>query len=626
MFDDLLKAPKNVNKAVNKAGNTLDKKVGKALVAGHNDPFGSFLGVMGAPQRALQSGELGQWDKVGHNFMTPSTEKNLAKGVKDKIGLSGLESGALAGNDLGHKFARGALDFGLDAVNDPVSWIPLGKIAKIAGTVGKGAEDLNALGRAASGIADKVKDSKVGALLNNEHDIRGLTNHGRATLEAVQNNAKEAATKRLQAGQAVIARHADELRNGKMPDEVRSLFKGDVPEVKKGMRVQDITDALRKDGSTQTSAEIRRGLKDSGITGSPEYIRGMGKQGPGAFFKDSEKISEAQAAIEKRVAPTPEKQGPISQLTQGLTRAGNKAFLTLPFAHGGNLANLAYNRYGVGTTLKGIGNAARVATGNVGKGRLAQNIEELGKTGAHSQYGNIYDELGISRIAGLPGTEGTASALNKGVILPFERGANYLQNKFLNPLETGLRSASLDTERRLGNTGVDAARNIHRAYGSDSANLLSQAASSAGTSFGKFHAQTAVGSGLRTLATNPGRAVNPVKADRDFNNQINPGSSPKFHLAIPGMDTARAVTDPLHYFATLLGPTGQLGDAYSSLSQAQKGKVSAAIAQVAGRYIPSEALLDIAKNIATKQKGQAGEAATSDVPSLFTGGYYQKPK
>jgi hypothetical protein len=630
-------------KTVTKAGKTIDNKLGTGIVYGHNHPFDSVMGVLGAPQRALQAVETGA--NPGKAFMDPKQGPKLTKAVKTKIGLQGQEdTGILSGSDLGHKLARGVADTGLDIVNDPLTFAPIGKAAKLAGKLVPGLE------KGAKAVAEFAKETPIGQKLNPEEYLRGLTPEARASFEVGTNKSMQVVHDQKTAEDAIVKKHVAEIRAGHMPDEVAKLFhsrdKG-VPTMDawkeyfkdprtgkldfgKGTTPQEVIHALYSNrapifaGSDNVSKGLSGALghmKDMGLLDDPGHVK------PGLFTStDPEEIRLTQERLRKVIEAksTPEGSNPILKAVRGLTHRGNQAFLAIPIPHGGNLTSLSYNRYGLPTTVKGIVHAGRVATNTVGKGKLAGNIDELKSLAADSQYGNIFDELGLTGGKTRVG-QAVAGAANK-VIIPAEQFFNYAQNKFLNPLETGLRAAALDAERKAGRVGPLAARNIHAAFGTDAPNAVTEGARQLGTPFAKFHGQTAIGSGLRTLATNPGRVAVPLKADRDMNAQVNPGAKPKYHMTIPALSTARALADPTHYFASFLGPLGAAEQAFSPLEGIQKGKVSQAVLNEVLRYITLSDLGRIAAEAAMHKRGQAGENPRSDLLPLFMGGYFQRQR
>jgi hypothetical protein len=266
-------------------------------------------------------------------------------------------------------------------------------------------------------------------------------------------------------------------------------------------------------------------------------------------------------------------------------------------------------------------------TKNITKSKLAQEIDELKAGGGNSQYGNIFDELGLSRIANIPGSEGAAKAVNK-VIVPFERASNYAQHKVLNSTEQGLRSAALADLKKRGITGPQAMRDIHAAFGTDAPNMLTEGANMVGQPFAKFGLQSALGSAARTAAKNPQRLSAPLKLNLDFNDEVNPGSSPKYMMANPTADAAKALTNPLDYFPNhAFGPLYQAAKGFSALSQAQKGEVVKALTQAGQQFVPggNDDIQTLIRAL-TGKKGSAGDSALQDVgPDIF-GGYMSKAK
>jgi hypothetical protein len=211
------------------------------------------------------------------------------------------------------------------------------------------------------------------------------------------------------------------------------------------------------------------------------------------------------------------------------------------------------------------------------------------------------------------------------VAIPAQRASNYAQNQFLNPLETGLRAQALKAEEKSGTAMPEAVRNIHTTFGSDEPNRLSRASTDLGTPFAKFHGQTAVGRGISALGKNPARVGNVVKADLDYNSQVNP-NGPQYRSSVPSMSTARALVDPQHYLPPLLGPLGTLAGSFSSLSDFQKGKVSEALSVALKRYIPVDQVVDTINELVSRSRGQQGESGVQDIVPSIVGGYYQKKK
>lgn len=611
-------AAKAADRDVGKLVKKVTTPVGNALAYGHKHPLESVMNVLGAPQRGLEALETGA--DIGHSIMTPSTQPALSKGVKTKIGLQGLEDNQLAGNDLGHKVARGALDFGVDLVNDPLNLLPVGKIAKFAGKAVPGVAKL------AEGVGSKLAETGIGKSFRSEVGLENLTEKGKATVQAIQNRANDAVKNLAEKEDAVVRAHADEIRAGTMPSDVAKLFRksGNVPTLKKGSRPQEVIEALAKDRQPVKFQQMNRELRNAGLLQQSKGHVKVNLKNPGDFFKDPATIADAQKSVGRYV--NPRSKGPQNfaiQAARKATRLGNKAFLANPIPHTGNLANLAFNEYGPLTTLKGLANAGRLATGTVGKGKLASDVDELSKLGAHSEYRNIFDELGLTRIAGIPGTELGAKAANLALI-PAQRAANFAQKKILNTTETGLRAAALNAEKKAGRDGVLAARNIHRTFGTGPRSKIVQDVADLGTPFAQFHLQTAPGSGLRTLINKPGRFVAPLKAQRDLNAQVNP-NGPNYVPTTPTFATAKAIADPLSYF-TNLGPLGALHNPYGVIEQLKRGPkgVEKVVDETAGKYVPFSQELGALHDMLVQKHGRAGEQAFNDLVASIVGGYYAK--
>jgi hypothetical protein len=632
-YDDLIPkagaAVKHADTSIGKTIGNVIKPVGNAIVYGTKHPFDAAMNVLGAPQRGLQSLETNDSTNEGQRLGTawgamthPQQGPALTNKVKAQTGLSKLEAGPLAGSDLPHKLARGVADTGLDVVNDPLSFLPVGKIAKVAGKVIPG------VAHGAEALGDAISHTPLGKNLNPEAAFEGLTDKGKATFQAIQNRAYDTSRDLKKTEDAVVKKFAGDIRAGTLPPEVTSLFRSakNVPAVTKGTRPQDVIGALARDRAGVAKEIANRELRNAGLIGGTKTssLKNVKLKNPGDFFTNPDDIPAVQKRMGKVINPGRNTDNSIIKAAKVATRLGNKAFLANPLPHGGNLANLAYNKYGLPTTLAGIGNAARIATGTVGKGKLASDIGELKNLGAHSQYGNIFDELGLTRIAGIPGTGALAGAANKAII-PAERASNFAQNKILNPLETGLRAAALNAEKKGGTQGVEAARNIHSTFGTGPQSKVVKDVSDLGTPFAGFHLSTAPGSGIKTLATNPGRVANVLKTNRDMNNQVNPGSSAKYRSSIPSMSTARALAAPLSYFSNI-GPLSELNSPYGAVQQLQKGPkgVAGFLGDTAGRFIPGSQELSALKDLIEKKKGPAGEAAISDLIASLVGGYMQK--
>ena len=431
-------------------------------------------------------------------------------------------------------------------MNDPLTVAPVGKVLDLA----KGIPGVKPVLKAASDVAGNT----VGRALNPQEYLRGLTPEAQAEFEVATNRAMTTVRQQKEAEDKIVAAHADEIRQGKMPDEIARLFTGDKSSgamdawkqyfpkgLKPGTRPQDVVSALFQNRAKVFKTQAMEELEKQGFFTSADAIRAGA---PSKFTAPLDEIPDLQehlrSVVENKI--TPESKNILVKGARTLTHRGNQAFLANPAPHAGNLANLAYNKYGPITALQGLGNAARVATGTVGKGKLAQNIGELESLGAKSQYGNIFDELGLTRLAGIPGTEGAAKVANRALI-PLQRASNYAQHKILNSTETGLRSAALDAEKRAGRTGPQAAQSIHKTFGTDAPNAVTHGLQQLAVPFAQFHWQTAPGSVANTLLRNPARISNPIKAEQDLNNR----RGPQYRSTVPG---ANALAWPPTRWAT----------------------------------------------------------------------------
>ena len=246
---------KGIASQVKHKSKAFDKFVGKPLAYAHKHPFEAFADIAQGPQRALQAGELGKNPLSA--MLSPKSEASLEAGLRQPMApgeglipgigqlrglgsqIGQLEQGPLAGSDLPHKFARGVLDTGYDITNDPVSYLPLGLIAKGAT---KAIPALSKLGP----IAERM----IPGILRGEYGLEGWTEHGRATVESVINKTQQTQERVLHAAQPIIRKHADEILAGKaIPQDVRDLFKNpkNIPDAHKGLSPQDVEDALRKE-------------------------------------------------------------------------------------------------------------------------------------------------------------------------------------------------------------------------------------------------------------------------------------------------------------------------------------------------------------------------------------------
>ena len=659
--------------SVKKLGETALKGAGNAYKYGRDHGLEVADAVLGSLQRPLEAVE------TGHNpveaLLNPKQAPMLRDAAYKRFGLDKMDRAYNPTQSLPDKLERAGRHGLFDIANDPMNLVgaaPFKLAAKgvrmVPGAVRAGEEMAKAVKPAAEAVSNvvdplvkKVAESPIGTKASEMFDpryyLRGLTPEAQKKVEVITNRAMEAVRKNQVVEDAIVKKHADEIRRGIMPDEVRDLFKGKSGDqhtdawrqyftdengvFKQPTNPRDIQSALYRERATQfagTTSEHGSGalqeLKDAGFLEKPEYYAGLHSLG-GRFQKIANpytgmttgEIEAAQgrllSAIQAKLLP--EQQSGVWQMLNQVTRRGNQAFLASPFPHMMNLANLSFNEHGLGNMLTGVGHAAQVATGKVSP-KVAANVRQLEEMGAKSQYHNLFDELGITRVAGIPGSEPVANVLNKGIV-PAERFANKMQNTFLNPLETGLRSAALEAETKLGRMPEEAAYNIHRTFGTGAPAKIVQDISRLAQPFAMFHGQTAPGSLRRTLVRNPNRVNTVQKSERNYNEQVNPGGSAQLRLNTPTFSGTRALTDPIGYYGTMGGALEQLGGPYSPLSLIKQGKLPEAAAVTGQRFVPSAATLQAIIDMARKKQGRAGEAPLGDLlTSLLSGGYYQKPK
>jgi hypothetical protein len=594
--------------------------VGNALVYGHKHPFDAVTNVLGSTLRGGESFLTG--GDIGHAIMHPTDQRQLSRAVDDTFGLTKLKQGPLAGTDLPHKLARGGVDTFRDIAADAMTYVPGPDIFSI----GKHLAPLVPDALKVAGTA--VKGTRLGRALDGEAPLAGLTDKGKATFQAIQNRAADTIKALAAQEEAVVRKYADDIRAGRMPEQVVALFRkaDNVPAARKGMRPQEVVSALARDRAPIKFAQINRELRNAGLINGAKSAPKVKLKNPGDYFVDPATMDAVKKQLGK--VANPRGSGPPNlaiNLAKKATRLGNKAFLANPVPHTLNLTNLAYNRYGLPTTIRGLANAARVATGTVGNGKLAGDISALEQMGAKSQYGNIFDELGLTGTKWVPGSRTAAKVANK-VLIPAQKLSNLAQHKILNSTETGLRAAALNAERKGGTQGVEAARKIHQTFGTGPMNEVVRSVSDLGTPFAQFHLATAPMSGIRTLATHPARVANVLKANRDMNAQVNPGG-PQYRSSVPSMATAKALADPLSYFSNL-GPLSQLDSPYGTITQLEKGPKGLAnvLGDTAGRYIPGSQEASALYNMATGRRGPAGEKAMSDLITALVGGYFQKKR
>ena len=614
---DALLSAHGLKKLETNVGKGVDKGVGGALLRGHENPITAALGVVEAPQRGIYAAIEGKdpWHEMQH----PEDREKLAKAFRSKIGLQEQEDpgGALAGDDIWHKLLRFGANTGVDIATDPVSYLPVGKLAEL------GARAFPGVARGVGALGKGISESKIGGLFNPEAALKDSTEATKATALGEVRKA-EATTNEFLAKTAhpVIKRNVGAIVSGAphSPDIV-ALFHDakNIPAPKVGLRPQQVMEALRADRGEVTRAAYRQGIENAGLMRDPATLRGL--PGPHPFnVTGTDEVRAAQQAL--REYGSRKDPGKLGNILRTLTRLGNKGFLAIPFAHGTNLTDLSYMRYGLARTMVGLGRALQLSAGHTSP-KVQVLLDDMEKVGTKGGYGHIFDEFGINRIAGIPGTEGVAHAANKALI-PLQRLSNATQDRFLNPIEHGLRSSGFEAERAAGKSDIEAGHALHQAFGSEMPSEATKMAENLGTPFAQFHGQTTLGQGFRTLAKNPARVTNVGKADLDFNAQVNPGGSPKYRLSVPGANVTRAIFDPLYYLQVFGGPIGALAQHYSALTQAQKGHVGAALSILMGHYIPAVQVVEVLNEFLTGEKGTAGETPQQQILPTAVGGYYHK--
>lgn len=653
-----------IEKGVKNVGKWADQKIVKpvagALAYGHQHPGEALMAPLQAGQRALRASELndfgGEHNDIGHAFMTPKVGPRLQQDVDAKLGL---QPGGFIEQHTNPTIA-GALRIGEDLGNDPLNVVGGEALKLIPG----GKYVTSAVGKVASKIP-KVP------ILNPQDYLKGLKPEARAEFEMVTNQSMQAVRKQKEAEDKIVAAHAAEIRNGVMPEEVARLFTSDkaTPQMaawqqyfpkgfRKGTTPQEVQSALFRNRAPVFKSQVMDALKKRGFFDTPEGIlagrqfnlndkfdipsEGLGNKGGWSSetgASNYQHLADTQKRLQSVVEKPFAEPNPVQHIAQTLMHRGNQAFLANPVPHTFNLANLAYLKYGAPTTLAGLGNAARVATGTVGKGKLASDIGELGDLAARSQYTNIFDELGLTGLKNAPetgrtapiarafnatvapATRAAAKVVNKPLILG-QRASNALQHKVLNSTETGLRAAALNAERKGGTTGAQAAQNIHKAFGTDAPNAASQAGRALAAPFIQFHAQTAPGAVLGAIARNPARISNPMKIQNDLNAK----HGPQYHSTTPGLNAGRMIMDPFGYFSSNMG-LGSLESPFGLLSALKSGKakkISQALAESGSRYVTGSPEIQAAIEMLAKKKGQAGESGVQDLFSALAGGYWGK--
>lgn len=416
--------------------------------------------------------------------------------------------------------------------------------------------------------------------------------------------------------------------------------------LKVGTNPADIQAALYRNRAPVFKTLAMPELQDAGFFNSPSSVfagRSVGKIDPfdvpteglgnAAYVANGaapHPIIELQKRLEANLDPVKPPANIGDRIAQALTQRGNQAFLANPIPHTFNLMDLAYNKYGIPTVLKGAANAAQIATGNVG-GDLADQIGRLEATGTKSQYGNIFNELGLTGLKNSSADNPLATAYNatlapasrvvaKAVNVPLiaaQRASNAAQNTLLNPLETGLRAAAMNAEQNAGTVGDQIFKNVHSTFGTDAPNRVTSSMQNLAVPFAKFHFQTAPGNVLNTLANNPGRIVNTIQTERDMNN----ATGANYRSTVPGANAPRMLADPLTYFGSPGGLLGLEGP-FSILSQSKKGALLKAIGSAAAKFTPgSQPGFDAAKVLGSVGNQVFNNGPQPDYSPLFNAAF-----
>jgi hypothetical protein len=577
---DALLSQHGVQQAVRGAGKAVDKSIGGYFKNGPKKWLEWGAGALQAPQRALEAVETGQ--DVGKAFMHPKEGQELFDAVKDKSGIRNLENTTLAGDDPLHKFARGVTDTALSIVNDPLNLA--GPVLKGLGVGAKLAQGGEAVAKAMPPLGKVADYFRPGAELSH------LTNDEEDLVRGALGRSKYAADTELHNAKPIVQSELAALRTGTVPLRVRALFRNRANIPTTFNRPTEVLDALEKD------------IRDYHRSGAH----------PGSYHEQLKNLGLSDPATRGLGAAEATTNDALKFLNYS-RKLGNKMFLTVPFPHGLNLTDLHYNKYGVGSTLKGLALSSEIASGKISP--ATQNTMNLLKSyGGAFRYNDLYSGLG-------PGILGAA-----------QRTANTVQNKFLNSLEMGYRIQAFRDEIAAGKAPEEAATAVEKAFGSDLPSRATKTATQLGTPFAQFHGQTIPGTFGRTLVNNPERISNAVKIDQGINRNSQgrqPGpKQPQYVSGVPGTSGVRASGEWLQYLSTLAGPLSQLHGAYSSLSQIQQGHVTKAVQQLVGHFVPAgetvNALMELFLSTATgrNQKGEHGESGTEDLLQSLAGGWY----
>ena len=448
--------------------------------------------------------------------------------------------------------ARWAAQTGSELASDPMTIAPVGAIGKVAKVLG-GGKVLEAAAKLPG--AARLGEARS-ALFNPEHNLRDLTEHGQNVVEQIRNLAKNNAEKAARVENATIVAERKAISKGVLSPQVQSLFAKYGVAAPKGLKPSGVIKALDEARAAHTAEQVSHGLTQAGIIGkNAGQATLFGTHIAPDIFKDTSPagIEKAMDGVMKHIKPPTSPEGAAKYIAQ-VNQQLKGMFLAIPLPHVGNLVNLAYNRYGLATTLRGLKYAAQEATGRQGA-KLRALVDDLEKAGADNQYSKIFSEVN--------GFE---------PIRQVQRFANKAQDVVLNPVERGLRAAMLESEQRAGRFGADAARNIHKALGSDADTGFTKFLNKLPLSqFPRFHTQTAIGSYGHALAHAPGRVTGFQHVFGGPDQKQN--GHAHFHLSTPSASGLKMMGDPLDYFAspsTLGGLLNLKGDYSPAWSREQR--------------------------------------------------------
>ncbi len=608
-------------------------KAGGAAIGGALNLGKGALEALGAPERAVAGSRSyidahpgdygGAIGNAGKWFMDPKKQEETSKVVRAALSP---EQGGFIPTDatinahltgLPATLARGAAQAGAEVLADPTSAIPAGAIGKAARLVPGAVRAGEALGKFTS------------PLLSAEHHLGGLTEHGQNVVEQIRNVVKRSAAGAKRLEDHAIATARNEIKAGQIPQAVRDAFAKYGAAVPTTLTPSKLIEELDKARAAHTSALTHAGLRDAGLLKDPNMTGGAtgallrSIRGTDKYFKDSanpDAVEKALEGVAKHIAPEVRPDNFLAKAIDKTNHQLKSMFLSVPIPHVANLTNLAYNKYGLATTLRGLMYAAREATGHRGE-QLNHLVGELQKIGADNQYEKLFSEVNPVGI-------GPVSVRN------LQRFANKAQDTILNPVERGLRAAGLEKEMKSGKVGADAARGLHKAFGSDAENGLTKFLNHMPLSqFPRFHTQTALGSTLRTLADKPGRVTG---FEHVFGGGPDRDKQHGYRLSTPTMAGLNFLDSPLAYalspstlgqVAGVASPYSVTGSMLRGLQLQRHGKsgrkqYERAAQALANTFIPAP--LGAANEMLMGTKGEAGETGAQDLFSALGGGYYAK--